>query len=90
MDIFCVWKCHQCLKGFDNLCGEFQATGRDVNGGYAEYMVATDNYAFPIPEFISNAIRKEDHNKDILSTIDHAHNNNIHTSTTPTPKPTPA
>ena len=33
----------------ENLSPQFRATGRDVNGGYAEYMVVDDNYAYPIP-----------------------------------------
>ena len=28
--------CEYCLSGRENLCPEFKATGRDVNGGYAE------------------------------------------------------
>jgi len=31
-------KCRFCLEGNENLCEQFKATGRDVNGGYAEYM----------------------------------------------------
>ena len=33
----------------ENLSPEFRATGRDVNGGYAEYMTVPERYAFPIP-----------------------------------------
>ena len=33
----------------ENLSPEFRATGRDVNGGYAEYMVVGQDYAYPIP-----------------------------------------
>jgi propanol-preferring alcohol dehydrogenase len=33
----------------ENVSPEFQATGRDANGGYAEFMVAHQDYAFPIP-----------------------------------------
>ena len=33
----------------ENVSPEFRATGRDVNGGYAEYMTVPENYAFPIP-----------------------------------------
>jgi propanol-preferring alcohol dehydrogenase len=46
--------CGHCLSGNDNLCPEFRATGRDVNGGYAEYMVVPENSAFLIPEFFSD------------------------------------
>jgi propanol-preferring alcohol dehydrogenase len=47
-------KCRYCLSGDDNLCPEFRATGRDVNGGYAEYMVVPENSAFLVPEFFSD------------------------------------
>ena len=38
----------------ENLSPEFRATGRDVNGGYAEYMVVGEEYAYPIPEQFSD------------------------------------
>lgn len=28
--------CKHCLAGNENLCADFKATGRDVNGGYAQ------------------------------------------------------
>ena len=42
-------KCRYCLEGNDNLCPEFRATGRDADGGYAEYMTVGEDYAFDIP-----------------------------------------
>ena len=48
-------KCKFCLKGDENLCGEFKATGRDANGGYAEYMAIADDFAYPIPEIFSDS-----------------------------------
>jgi alcohol dehydrogenase, propanol-preferring len=48
-------KCEYCLEGNDNLCPEFKATGRDVNGGYAEYMVVPESSVFLIPEFFSDS-----------------------------------
>ncbi len=47
-------KCKYCLSGNENLCAEFQATGRDANGGYAEYMTARADFVHPIPESISD------------------------------------
>ena len=38
----------------ENLSPEFRATGRDVNGGYAEYMVVGEDYAYPVPEQFSD------------------------------------
>ena len=34
----------------ENISELFRATGRDVNGGYAEFMTVPENYAYPIPE----------------------------------------
>ena len=34
----------------ENLSPEFRATGRDVNGGYAEYITVPEQYAYPIPD----------------------------------------
>ena len=43
-------KCEYCKKGLENLCADFVATGKDVNGGYAEYTKINENYAAIIPE----------------------------------------
>jgi len=43
-------KCKYCRSGNDNLCAEFRATGRDENGGYAEYMKIPEKYAYPVPD----------------------------------------
>jgi propanol-preferring alcohol dehydrogenase len=42
--------CRHCLAGEENLCAQFRATGRDANGGYAQYMVAPVDFIHPIPE----------------------------------------
>ena len=41
--------CPFCLRGLENLCPRFKATGRDADGGYAEYMVVGESFAYPIP-----------------------------------------
>jgi len=41
--------CNYCLSGSENLCEEFIATGRDAHGGYAEYMVVPELFAYKIP-----------------------------------------
>src|SRR5690349_12596728 len=33
----------------ENLSPDFKATGRDVNGGYAQYMTVHQSYAYKIP-----------------------------------------
>ncbi|MBN1306334.1 MAG: zinc-dependent alcohol dehydrogenase family protein [Chitinispirillaceae bacterium] len=42
--------CRFCREGSENLCREFRATGRDVDGGYAEYMTVNETYAYHIPD----------------------------------------
>lgn len=39
----------------ENLSGQFIATGRDVNGGYAEFMTVPEDYAHPIPDAFQDA-----------------------------------
>jgi alcohol dehydrogenase, propanol-preferring len=41
--------CKFCLGGRENLCTTARFTGFHENGGYAEYMVAPEASAFPIP-----------------------------------------
>ena len=48
-------RCRYCRNGQENLCPEFKATGRDVHGGYAEYMVAPATFVHPIPEGFADA-----------------------------------
>ncbi len=47
-------RCEYCLSGRENLCAEFQGTGRDANGGYAEFMKVPARYAYPIPQDLTN------------------------------------
>lgn len=47
-------RCEYCLSGRENLCRDFKATGRDVNGGYAEYMVVPEYFAYPVPDVFSD------------------------------------
>jgi alcohol dehydrogenase, propanol-preferring len=47
--------CQFCLAGQENLCPEFKATGRDVDGGYAEYMKVRADFVHPIPDEISDS-----------------------------------
>ena len=44
-------KCNFCLDGKENLCDNFLATGKDVNGGYSEYMTVPEKYAHLIPAY---------------------------------------
>ncbi len=47
--------CSHCLEGDENLCPNFKATGRDANGGYAEYMTVPSAFAFRLPEVFEDA-----------------------------------
>lgn len=47
--------CQYCVSGQENLCPEFKATGRDINGGYAEYMKVLADFVHPIPDSISDS-----------------------------------
>ncbi len=47
--------CDFCKSGRENLCDDFEATGRDAHGGYAEYATVHENFAYPIPELLSDA-----------------------------------
>lgn len=46
--------CKFCLAGEENLCESFVATGRDANGGYAQYMVVPEAFAHRVPEAFSD------------------------------------
>ena len=42
-------QCACCRSGAENLCDHFRATGRDVQGGYAEFTTVLEDFAFRIP-----------------------------------------
>jgi propanol-preferring alcohol dehydrogenase len=50
----CCGRCDFCKTGQENLCENSKWTGKDANGGYAEYMVIGEDYAYPIPERFSD------------------------------------
>ena len=41
--------CAFCRAGNENLCADFRGTGCDADGGYAQYMVVPEGFAYPIP-----------------------------------------
>jgi len=49
------WIHHSSGAPDENLSSAFRATGRDVMGGYAEFMTVHETYAYPIPEAFSDA-----------------------------------
>ena len=42
--------CRYCLSGRENLCESARFTGYDLDGGYAEWVVADERYCLPIPD----------------------------------------
>jgi len=48
-------KCKYCLKGKENLCERALFTGYTIDGGYAGYTVAHEQYCFPISKEYANA-----------------------------------
>jgi alcohol dehydrogenase, propanol-preferring len=42
--------CAYCKSQRENLCPNARFTGRDIDGGYAEYTVADERYCFALPE----------------------------------------
>lgn len=48
-------RCKFCSEGNENLCERFEATGRDVNGGYAQYTTVSEDFAFSIPDLFSDS-----------------------------------
>ncbi|TES93371.1 MAG: alcohol dehydrogenase [Desulfobacteraceae bacterium] len=47
--------CDFCVRGNENLCEKFKATGRDANGGYAQYMTVLEDFAYRIPKVFSDS-----------------------------------
>lgn len=43
-------RCEFCLRGLENLCPSFKGTGKDAHGGYAEYFLIKEDFAFPLPQ----------------------------------------
>jgi len=48
-------KCDFCQEGNENLCPEFRGTGCHADGGYAEYAVVSEDFAYPIPDRFSDS-----------------------------------
>jgi propanol-preferring alcohol dehydrogenase len=42
--------CRYCTSGRENLCDRARFTGYDLDGGYAERVVADERFCFPIPD----------------------------------------
>jgi propanol-preferring alcohol dehydrogenase len=47
--------CRYCRRGLENLCPHSLYTGWDIQGGYAEFLVAADAYVYELPRGFSDA-----------------------------------
>jgi propanol-preferring alcohol dehydrogenase len=47
--------CRYCLSGLDHLCQSKEITGETLDGGYAEYMLATAAHAHKVPDALGDA-----------------------------------
>ncbi len=43
-------KCKYCRSGKENLCENAMFTGYDADGGFAEYVIVEEDFAYPLPE----------------------------------------
>jgi propanol-preferring alcohol dehydrogenase len=42
-------RCRWCIRGRENLCLDPRFTGWDIDGGYAEFVVANEAFVYPLP-----------------------------------------
>ena len=47
--------CRYCQAGNENLCPQARFTGYHANGGYAEYAVVREDFAYPLPATLGSA-----------------------------------
>ncbi len=47
--------CRYCRMGNENLCDHAEFTGLNADGGYAEYMVVDEDFAYSLPSTFDNA-----------------------------------
>lgn len=52
---FTCGSCAYCVRGQENLCDHARFTGYDLDGGYAEYLVAHERYCLRIPDAYDDA-----------------------------------
>ncbi len=48
-------RCAHCIAGRENLCDEARFTGYQVDGGFADYLVAWNDYCLPLPAGLDDA-----------------------------------
>ena len=50
--------CRYCRAGLENLCDNARFTGYDLDGGYAEYLVADERFVLPFPTATRTTTRR--------------------------------
>ncbi|NKQ34539.1 MAG: zinc-dependent alcohol dehydrogenase family protein [Chloroflexi bacterium] len=48
-------ECDYCRRGQENLCPQARFTGLHADGGYAQYVVVDENFAYPLPPIFDDA-----------------------------------
>jgi propanol-preferring alcohol dehydrogenase len=48
-------ECRYCQHGKENLCDQIRFTGLHVDGGFAEYVIVDEKFAYPIPAIFDDA-----------------------------------
>ncbi len=48
-------KCEYCLNGLENLCPNARFTGLHADGGYAQYCLVDERFAYPLPPGFTDA-----------------------------------
>ena len=51
----CCGRCSYCLTARENLCANKKMAGETIDGGFAEYMLATAEHVYPVPENLGDA-----------------------------------
>ncbi len=47
-------RCRFCVQGRENLCRQARFTGRDIDGGYAQYALADERYCLALPDSLDD------------------------------------
>lgn len=47
--------CRYCRRGRENLCDQARFTGYQLQGGYAEFTLANEDFCFPVPDAYTDA-----------------------------------
>jgi len=48
-------ECDFCQRGLENLCPQSQYTGLHADGGYAEFTIVDERFAYPLPDSFTDA-----------------------------------